>query len=219
MGHPHRRAAARRRARITPAHALRFGVAAPGHPLVRRPDAVGERAGGRAGAGGLPLLRARVHALAEALDPENIVIGGAAGAMPPLVGWAAVTGKSHARGALALPHRLPLDSAALLGARAAHQRRLRQARVPMLPSSRGRGDAQQILIYSVSYSRCPVASVPQRPALPSPRAGAGRRVPQRRRASCAATANGPPPTSTSIRSSTSRSSSWRRRSTRCSSDD
>ena len=27
-------------------------------------------------------------------SPQNIVIGGAAGAVPPLVGWAAVTGRS-----------------------------------------------------------------------------------------------------------------------------
>ena len=31
--------------------------------------------------------------LAEAPTPQNIVIGGAAGAIPPLVGWAAVTGE------------------------------------------------------------------------------------------------------------------------------
>ena len=39
------------------------------------------------------LLRLRLHAVAEAaLDSQNIVIGGAAGAVPVLVGWAAVTG-------------------------------------------------------------------------------------------------------------------------------
>ena len=37
-------------------------------------------------------LRLRLHALAEAPTPQNIVIGGAAGAVPPLVAWAAVTG-------------------------------------------------------------------------------------------------------------------------------
>ena len=50
--------------------------------------------------------------------PQNIVIGGAAGAVPPLVGWAAVTGDLTLAGSLALPDRLLLDPAALLGARA-----------------------------------------------------------------------------------------------------
>ena len=34
--------------------------------------------------------------------PQNIVIGGAAGAVPPLVGWAAATGNLTAAGALPL---------------------------------------------------------------------------------------------------------------------
>ena len=48
--------------------------------------------------------------------PQNIVIGGAAGAMPPVLGWTAVTGDISARVA-ALPDRLCLDTAALLGPR------------------------------------------------------------------------------------------------------
>ena len=48
--------------------------------------------------------------------PQNIVLGGAAGAMPPLVGWAAATGALSAAGALAVRDRLLLDSAPLLGA-------------------------------------------------------------------------------------------------------
>ena len=50
--------------------------------------------------------------------PQNIVIGGAAGAVPPLVGWAAATGNLTRPGAVPLPDRLLLDAAALLGARA-----------------------------------------------------------------------------------------------------
>ena len=46
----------------------------------------------RAVASRLRRLRGRLHDLAEAPTPQNIVIGGAAGAVPPLVGWAAVTG-------------------------------------------------------------------------------------------------------------------------------
>ena len=56
--------------------------------------------------------------------PQNIVIGGAAGAVPPLVGWAAATGDLTLPGARALRDRLLLDAAALLGARAADQARL-----------------------------------------------------------------------------------------------
>ena len=37
------------------------------------------------------VLHRRLHDLAEAHEPQNIVIGGAAGAVPVLVGWAAVT--------------------------------------------------------------------------------------------------------------------------------
>jgi heme O synthase-like polyprenyltransferase len=36
------------------------------------------------------LFRVRLHAVAEAAHVQNIVIGGAAGAVPVLVGWAAV---------------------------------------------------------------------------------------------------------------------------------
>ena len=60
--------------------------------------------------------------------PQNIVLGGAAGAMPPLVGWAAATGELSRPGALAVRDRLLLDPAPLLGAVAADLRRLRPHR-------------------------------------------------------------------------------------------
>jgi len=82
--------------------------------------------------------------------PHNIVIGGAAGAFPPLVGWAAVTGNLTS-GALVLfaiiffwtpPHFWAL---ALL-IRGDYAR----AQVPMLPVVRGVEETRkQILIYSV----------------------------------------------------------------------
>ena len=37
--------------------------------------------------------------LLKPATPQNIVIGGASGAMPPVLGWAAVTGDVGARGA------------------------------------------------------------------------------------------------------------------------
>ena len=57
--------------------------------------------------------------------PQNIVIGGAAGAVPPLVGWAAVTGSVSGTAVIAVLHRLLLDAAALLGAVAADEGRVR----------------------------------------------------------------------------------------------
>ena len=60
--------------------------------------------------------------------PQNIVIGGAAGAVPPLVGWAAVTGGAVGRRAAAVRDRLLLDAAPLLGAVAADEGRVRAGR-------------------------------------------------------------------------------------------
>ena len=53
--------------------------------------------------------------------PQNIVIGGAAGALPPVIGWAAATGEHRARAAHSVPHYLPVDAAAFLGAVAQSQ--------------------------------------------------------------------------------------------------
>jgi protoheme IX farnesyltransferase len=82
--------------------------------------------------------------------PQNIVIGGAAGAVPPLVGWAAVTGNLTLP-ALWLflivffwtpPHFWAL---ALL-----IRRDYEAARIPMLPVVRGaRETTRQIVIYSL----------------------------------------------------------------------
>jgi len=82
--------------------------------------------------------------------PQNIVIGGAAGAVPPLVGWAAATGDLTLP-ALALfaivffwtpPHFWAL---ALL-----IRRDYEAARIPMLPVVRGeRETVKQILVYTL----------------------------------------------------------------------
>ena len=82
--------------------------------------------------------------------PQNIVIGGAAGAVPPLVGWAAATGH------IALPAVVlfaivffwtpPHFWALALGKTEDY----RAAGIPMLPVVRGAGETRrQILIYSV----------------------------------------------------------------------
>ena len=62
--------------------------------------------------------------------PQNIVIGGAAGALPPVIGWAAVTGERGPRADPAVPHHLLLDAAAFLGAVALSHRGLRARRRP-----------------------------------------------------------------------------------------
>jgi protoheme IX farnesyltransferase len=91
--------------------------------------------------------------------PQNIVIGGAAGAVPPLVGWAAATGNLTLP-ALALflivfvwtpPHFWAL---ALL-----IRRNYEAARIPMLPVVRGdRATARQIVLYTVAL--LPVTALP-----------------------------------------------------------
>ena len=57
--------------------------------------------------------------------PQNIVIGGAAGALPPVIGWAAVTGSVALPALILFAHRLLLDAAPLLGAVAADPQGLR----------------------------------------------------------------------------------------------
>ena len=66
--------------------------------------------------------------------PQNIVIGGAAGALPPVIGWAAATGSLAVEPLVALPHHLLLDAAAFLGAVAVSRRQdYARAGIPMLP--------------------------------------------------------------------------------------
>ena len=83
--------------------------------------------------------------------PQNIVIGGAAGAVPPLVGWAAATGNLTVPALFLFlivffwtpPHFWAL---ALL-----IRRDYEAARIPMLPVVRGeRATTRQILLYSLA---------------------------------------------------------------------
>ena len=54
--------------------------------------------------------------------PQNIVIGGAAGAFPPMIGWAAVTGDIGLGGVALFRIDLHVDAAAFLGAVALQER-------------------------------------------------------------------------------------------------
>ncbi|HSH85347.1 MAG TPA: heme o synthase [Guyparkeria sp.] len=82
--------------------------------------------------------------------PQNIVWGGAAGAAPPLLGWAAATGQVGIEGLLLFliiflwtpPHFWPLAIAKV--------DEYRQASVPMLPVTHGiQATKYQILLYTV----------------------------------------------------------------------
>jgi protoheme IX farnesyltransferase len=82
--------------------------------------------------------------------PQNIVIGGAAGAVPPLVGWAAVTGSVSGTAVILFfivffwtpPHFWALS---LL-----MQNEYRKVGIPMLPVARGEAETRrQIVLYSI----------------------------------------------------------------------
>jgi len=94
--------------------------------------------------------------------PQNIVWGGAAGAMPPVLGWAAMTGEVHLHAVLLFlivftwtpPHFWPL---------AIHRREdYRRAGIPMLPVTHGVAFTKlQVLLYAVmllAVSLFPVAT-------------------------------------------------------------
>jgi protoheme IX farnesyltransferase len=146
--------------RIAPVHGLIFGIALGMLAVAEMTLALNALAAALALAGLLGY--AVVYTLwLKPLTPQNIVIGGAAGAIPPLVGWAAATGGLEV-GALYLfgvvflwtpPHFWALallikDDYARTG-------------VPMLPVVRGEATTRrQILAYSVvlvAASLLPVA--------------------------------------------------------------
>ncbi|EHI49250.1 protoheme IX farnesyltransferase [SAR116 cluster alpha proteobacterium HIMB100] len=90
--------------------------------------------------------------------PQNIVIGGAAGALPPVVGWASVTGtvsvESLALFALIFMWTPPHFWALAL----VKNEDYKQANVPMLPVVAGRPETlRQIVIYSVLLAPLGVA--------------------------------------------------------------
>jgi len=144
--------------RIAPSHALEFGLALSALSFTVLAGTVNVLAATLALVGNLFYVVVYTRWLKRA-TAQNIVIGGAAGAVPPLVGWAAATG-NLALPALFLflivflwtpPHFWAL--ALLL------KRDYAAAGVPMLPVVRGeRATARQILLYSaflVAFSAVP----------------------------------------------------------------
>src|SRR5271170_1602313 len=118
--------------RVSPHAALAFGITLAGLSLLELSLAVNPLAAALSFAGFLGYVFVYTVWL-KRRTPQNIVIGGAAGAVPPLVGWAAVTG-SVSGTALSL---LMKDE-------------YRKVGVPMLPVVRGEDETRrQILLYSV----------------------------------------------------------------------
>jgi heme o synthase len=134
--------------RVTPAQALEFGVVLSAASFALLASAVNVLTAVLALVGNLFYVLVYTRWLKRS-TPQNIVIGGAAGAVPPLVGWAAVTGDLTLP-ALWLflivffwtpPHFWAL---ALL-----IRRDYEAARIPMLPVVRGeRETTRQILLYT-----------------------------------------------------------------------
>jgi protoheme IX farnesyltransferase len=135
--------------RIAPARALEFGLALSAFSFVLLASLVNVLTAVLALVGNLFYVFVYTRWLKRS-TPQNIVIGGAAGAVPPLVGWAAATGDLTVPALFLFlivffwtpPHFWAL---ALL-----IKRDYEAARIPMLPVVRGdRETARQIVWYSL----------------------------------------------------------------------
>ena len=135
--------------RIAPARALEFGLALSAFSFVLLASLVNVLTALLALVGNLFYVLVYTRWLKRS-TPQNIVIGGAAGAVPPLVGWAAATGNLTLPALLLFlivffwtpPHFWALALVI--------KRDYEAARIPMLPVVRGdRETARQIVWYSV----------------------------------------------------------------------
>jgi protoheme IX farnesyltransferase len=135
--------------RVAPSRAFEFGLALMALSFVLLASAVNVLTAVLALVGGLFYVIVYTRWLKRSTS-QNIVIGGAAGAVPPLVGWAAATGNVGVAALLLFaivfiwtpPHFWAL--ALLIKDNYAN------ARVPMLPVVRGdRATARQIVLYSL----------------------------------------------------------------------
>jgi protoheme IX farnesyltransferase len=143
--------------RVAPSRALEFGLALSALSFVLLASFVNVLTALLALFGNLFYVLVYTRWL-KRTTPQNIVIGGAAGAVPPLVGWAAATGNLSVP-AIALfaivfvwtpPHFWAL---ALL-----IKESYAAAKVPMLPNVRGdRETARQIVLYTVGMIAVTVA--------------------------------------------------------------
>jgi len=146
--------------RIEPGRALEFGLTLSAFSFVLLASTVNVLTAGLALAGNVFYVVVYTRWLKRS-TPQNIVIGGAAGAVPPLVGWAVATGHLGLAAVVLFglvflwtpPHFWAL---ALL-----IERDNAAARIPMLPVVRGtRETTRQIVLYSlalVAFSLLPLA--------------------------------------------------------------
>ncbi|MCW3024575.1 MAG: protoheme farnesyltransferase [Solirubrobacterales bacterium] len=134
--------------RVSPRAALTFGCALAALSLIELTLAVNPLAAALSFSGFLGYVFVYTVWL-KRRTPQNIVIGGAAGAVPPLVGWAAVTGSVSGTAVILFfivffwtpPHFWALS---LL-----MKDEYRKVGVPMLPVVRGEEETRrQILLYS-----------------------------------------------------------------------
>jgi protoheme IX farnesyltransferase len=135
--------------RVSPSRALEFGLALSAFSFVLLASTVNVLTAVLALVGNLFYVLVYTRWL-KRTTPQNIVIGGAAGAVPPLVGWAAATGNVTVPALLLFiivfvwtpPHFWAL---ALL-----IKDNYKAAGVPMLPVVKGeRETARQIVLYSI----------------------------------------------------------------------
>jgi protoheme IX farnesyltransferase len=135
--------------RVAPGAALAFGCTLAALSLLELSLTVNPLAAGLSFAGFLGYVFVYTVWL-KRRTPQNIVIGGAAGAVPPLVGWAAVTGTVSGTAVMLFfivffwtpPHFWAL-SLLMKG-------EYEKVGVPMLPVVRGEAETRrQILLYSV----------------------------------------------------------------------
>jgi protoheme IX farnesyltransferase len=135
--------------RVTPERAVEFGLALMAFSFVLLASLVNVLTAVLALVGGLFYVLVYTRWLKRS-TPQNIVIGGAAGAVPPLVGWAAATGNLSVPALFLFlivffwtpPHFWALALVI--------KRDYAAARVPMLPVVRGDDEtARQIVWYSL----------------------------------------------------------------------
>ena len=98
---------------------------------------------------------------------QNIVIGGAAGAFPPLIGWVAATGHVASAAAAVVRDHLPVDAAAFLGAVAVRPLGLCRGRHPDAAGRRGRRRTRGARSSSTACRWPPRRSRPGCSALPA----------------------------------------------------
>jgi protoheme IX farnesyltransferase len=90
--------------------------------------------------------------------PQNIVIGGAAGAFPPMIGWAAATGTISLESVLLFTIIFLWTPPHFWALALYRSRDYERAGIPMLPVVAGKNEARtQILIYSVAMAAAGVA--------------------------------------------------------------